>query len=485
VDGQKNCLGIYLSKGAATVVCLGPQGRGNNILGCFSVSVENMDQQNAGVGISEVVSLIVEGCAEKIPMFANCQVAVALDCAMFMQHNIHSEFSDPKQIAATVRFDTEEAVAIDISEFAIAFKTISSGQAGTKLGVFTAEQKILSEIIVSLQSHNIDPVSIEPDINSLARFINRNISVAAEQVPFFGVLSGSRGYFIISSEAQKISVMRTLLVGSAQDRSDLLAREILVTSALVEGGQPINCLKVFDSAGSVDYQQLGEKLGIETSALDLSESTAAEGNVDAVGLAIACGAAYSAMEKSQSINFRNDFMPYQGKKARMEKTLKILGVSIAVIMLAVGLYLQLQLVGKNRPRRMVLDKLAQQYATIMLGKKLSAGADPVKEFQKELRRIRAAKSGQLSITGQASVSAKLTRLLEAFNKCAKETDLNIESISITAKSISIIGDTAARGNKNTLKLFEAITSVGLDIPQKSFSSKAGRDNFRITIVPKE
>ena len=50
---------------------------------------------------------------------------------MFMQHNVHSKFNDPKQIAATVRFDAEEALATDISDLAIAFKITSSNQAGS------------------------------------------------------------------------------------------------------------------------------------------------------------------------------------------------------------------------------------------------------------------------------------------------------------------------------------------------------------------
>ncbi len=43
---SKNYLGIYLSKGTATVVCLGSQGGTSNVVGCFSVSVEQHQQAN-------------------------------------------------------------------------------------------------------------------------------------------------------------------------------------------------------------------------------------------------------------------------------------------------------------------------------------------------------------------------------------------------------------------------------------------------------
>jgi hypothetical protein len=130
-------LGIYLSKDTATVVCLGSQGRNRSVLGCFSVSAEEREKQNP----QALARLIAEGCAERGLKFS--EAAVALDCAMFMQHNVHSEFKDAKQIAATVRFDTEEAVSTDISDVAVAFEITSSDETGSELTVFTAERKMI------------------------------------------------------------------------------------------------------------------------------------------------------------------------------------------------------------------------------------------------------------------------------------------------------------------------------------------------------
>ncbi|GAI37340.1 unnamed protein product, partial [marine sediment metagenome] len=150
----QNYLGIYISRDTATVVCLALIGRGEKVLGCFSVSVEEQEQANLQV----LAGLIAQGCAQRKLGFS--EVTVALDCAMFMQHSVHSEFNDPKQIAATIRFDTEEALATDITNVALAFEIASAGQAGSELNVFTAQQKILSEVLLSLQQHNFDPVTI-------------------------------------------------------------------------------------------------------------------------------------------------------------------------------------------------------------------------------------------------------------------------------------------------------------------------------------
>ena len=479
MEGQ-NYLGIYLSKDTATVVCLGLQGRDRNVLGCFSVSMEGQEERNQQV----LARLIAEGCAERELEFS--EVAVALDCAMFMQHNVRSEFSEPKQIAATIRFDAEEAFSTDITDVAIAFKITSRDQSGSELTVFTAERKILSDVLLSLQSNNIDPVTIEPDINCLSRFILQNVSLPEDLYSLFGMLSQRSGYFIGFAGSQKTPAVRTFLVNPAQDRGDLLAREVPLTAALVGTGEPINYLRVFDSTDSVNYQQLSEKLGIEAASVDLAESAGTNPEVladcaDAVDFAIAYGAALAHLEKVQSVNFRNDFNPFQGKRVQLQKALKFASCSVSVLVLAVGLYFQLQLLHKNKYRSQLREKFEKQYSAVMLGEKPPAKSSPAKKLAGELRRIRDIEGGRLSATGEESMLAKLTLVLESFNKCASQTKLNVDKISITAKSIRIEGNTSSRSN--TLKLFKAIKDK-LEILQYRYDLKGGRDNFTLTVVPK-
>ncbi len=496
MEGQ-NYLGIYLSKHTATVVCLGSQGQQRNVLDYFSVSVEEQKQADTSGGVPELANLIAQGCAERGLKFS--EVAVALDCAMFMQHNVHSEFNDPKQIGATIRFDTEESLATDITDIAITFKITSSDQAGSTLAVFTARQKVLSEIILSLQSNNIDAVSVEPDVNCLSRFICQNVPLPEDLRPLFGILSQRNGYFIApqparAAEPQKQPLMpstrmRTFLVGPRQNRCELLAREIPVTATLFEDGEPINYLKVFDSSDTVNHQQLSEKLGIEAGEVDLAEAAAISPDVladcaDKVDFAIAYGAALAGLEKVHSINFRNDFMPYQGRKIRLQKTLKFIGISVVCLAIALGLHFQLQLLQKNRPRSLLRSRFAKQYSDVMLGNKLPAKfKDAVKKLKSEVRRIENVKKGQLSATGELSVAAKLTKVLEAFNSCAAQTNLKIETISISAKTIRIVGDTSSR--KNTLKLRKSIEKSRLKILKDTLELKGGRDVFSITVVPKK
>jgi len=484
----RNYLGIYLSKDRATVVCIG-SGAGN-VLGCFSVSTEEQQEQNQQ---QTLAALITQTCNEKIPMYRNSEVAVALDCAMFMQHNMHSEFNNPKQIAATVRFDTEEALATDISDVAIAFQINSSGEGGSDLTVFTAKRKILSDILLSLQGNNIDPVTIEPDVNSLSRFIYQKISPpeSRDGATLYGLLSSRRGYFVTCRKSQKVSTLRTFLINPTQDRNELLTRQVLITTNLSETSEPINFLKVFDSTNSVSHSAIGG-LGIETEDISLTESARIESKsltdcADPVDFAIAYGTALAYLEKAQSINFRNDFMPYQAKKLRMQKALKFLSISVTVLLVAVGLYFQVQLLKVNRDRASLADKLFKpQYLAVMPGTKELPDkfSEAVRKLGSELRRIRDVRSGLISIKGEESVSSKLTWVLEAFNKCAAQTDLNIDSVSITTKSISITGDTSNVASTQKLRVALIERKLG-NLQERISPTKSGRNSFSITIVPEK
>jgi hypothetical protein len=478
VEGQ-NYLGIYLSNSGATVVCLGSQGRA--VLGCFSVALEQRGESGAGADMSELARLAAEGCAQR--QFKFSDVAVALDCAMFMQHNVHSEFSDPKQIAQTVRFDTEEALSTDIADVAVAFKVASTDQSGSQLTVFTAQRQVLSDVILALQNNGMDPITVEPDVNCLSRFVSRNVSLPEDSSCLFGALSRRNGYFVGFGKSRQAPVVRTFLIAPPQDRNHLLARQILLTTGLLGGDGPVKCLKVFDSAGTVDCRQLTEKLGIEAAGIDLADCAGADpqlldGCADVVDFAVAYGAALAHLEKLQNVNFRNDFMPYQGGKLRLQKTLKFLSVSISILMAALGMYVTSQLLQTNKYQSRLRGKFRPQYSAVMLGQKPPrAIKDAKRKLGSTARRIKSQKEGLIS---DEDISAKLRLVLEAFNRCAAKTKLNIDSISITSKTIRITGDTSSR--RNTLTLRREIARAGLGNVHESFErTKSGREGFRITI----
>jgi hypothetical protein len=476
-----NHLGIYWSRNKATVVCLAPPGRERKVLDCFSVSVDGAEQ-----GQQALADRVVQMCRQRKVKFTD--VGVALDCASFMQHVVHSEFSDPKRIAATVRFDTEEALATDISEMAVSFRIASTGEEGAHLDVFTAQRATLSDILLSLQSHRIDPVAVDPDVCCLARYLVEygQPPEPSEQSTLYATLSDSRGYLVMMSGARQAAVLRTFLLGSAQERTAVLARETLVTTALADTAHPVARLCVFDAQGGLRTESLQEGTGLRVSACDpaalagVNSGDIREG-VNGVDFALACGAALAPAEKVNSVNLRNDHMPYLGRKRVVQNAVRRFSIAMTILLLAVGVFFHSQLIRVNKQRENLRDKLELDYLAVMPGEtKLPAMMKQgVDKLGSTLRRLQNDKTGVLE---QGSIAAKLTLVLRAINGCARQTDLNIRSIAITGTSITVNGDTSSRDATINV-MGAAMEKVGLKIDRQSVSTEGGRDTFSITLVP--
>jgi hypothetical protein len=87
---------IYPSRNGATVVSLGVRAR--QTLPPVTSFVVTADD-NTERPFDALAAMISQGCiARKLEL---SKVCVAVDCAMFMEHNIHSEFTDPQKITAT------------------------------------------------------------------------------------------------------------------------------------------------------------------------------------------------------------------------------------------------------------------------------------------------------------------------------------------------------------------------------------------------
>ena len=482
-----NFLGIYLAKDRATVVCLDVQGSERKLVGCFGVLPEQSEQPT----FQALAQRIAAVCAERQIKFTDA--AVALDCAMFMQHSIHSEFSDVRKITQTVHFDTEEALGTDATDVAIAFKINSTDQTGADISAFTAQKQMLSDLLGALQSNNIDPFSVEPDVSCLARFVCQSASLSGDVRPLFAFLSRRNGYFIspVSSPWQGISPtpatsMRTFLLSPAQNKNEMLTKQFSMTTALLQTGGAVNRLEIFDTADSVRCDDIAKKIAIETNRIDITglaklSADAIADCPDAVEFAIAYGAAIAQLDGSHGTNFRGDFMPYQGKKMRLQQTLKFFAVAAVILMFAVGLYGLMQALQFNQYRAKLGAKFAKDFSAVMFGEKMpSKTKEATRKISTALRRIKEAQKG-FSLTGEEAVAAKLALVLQALNKCAATTGLNIETVSITDKMITLNGDTPSP--ENTLKMFEALKQTGLNVLQQRISTDGGRSTFGVTVEP--
>jgi hypothetical protein len=281
--------------------------------------------------------------------------------------------------------------------------------------------------------------------------------------------------------------LRAFLVGPTQDRTALLARETLVTAALAETGDPMGKICVSDASGRLDPQDLGQKVALQVDGCDPTDMAEIEGNEidgcpNAVDFAVAYGAALPRLGKDASVSFRNDHMPFLGKKMRVQKAVRFLSVCLAILLLSVGIYFQAKLIRVNRQRAAIRDKLESDYLAVMLNKRKlpSTMKDAAKDVEGELRRVMRGKSGEW--TDQASVPAKLEQVFRAVNSCARQTDLNLRSVSISS-TIIMNGDTSSRSNQRAV--LDALEKVGLKRLSEGISDKEGRVVFTATLEPQK
>ena len=129
------------------------------------------------------------------------------------------------------------------------------------------------------------------------------------------------------------------------------------------------------------------------------------------------------------------------------------------------------------------NKFARDYADVTLER---LGADvsinkAVRNLGELFRRVKAEKTG-LDPTHK-SISSNLTLVLKASNTCAAQTDLKIDSLTVTDENVIIAGSVARRQDRQTL--FDAIRKGNLEIAQEAYDQTGGRETFHITVRPKK
>lgn len=482
---QNRCLGIYVEADKATVVLAAKTGGQIEIAEQFCVPIA--EQQP--FSFAQAAKDIAAACQEKQLAFTD--IAVALDCRFYRQQTLHSEFTEPKQIAQTVKFDAEESLAINAAEAAVSFEIASRGLSGSEVSVFAVQAAIMSEIILSLQNNKLDPVIVEPDSVCLRRILQL-VSGPDGSKPIWAALSENKCFIIspppLGSEGSPQSgnsAVRAFL-SRGSNRSNSLAREIIFTAASNAAAEEADKIKVLDFQSAVDLALLSQQTGKEAEIFDPSEviiSKAQENNCGKLDVIIAAGAAAGVLGKAEKVDFRPFFLPFQGKKEAFEKTVKLASISFAILFIALGAFFYVQYFKINRYSSRLMKKFRSEYAIAMTGARFNRSSEAVRGLKSEINRIKDVKNGILSATGEDSVEAKLAYFFEALNSVPPGVDIEIEKITINAGSMVVSGNTSSRGY---LEVFAAVDRhPKLKRGSSTYQAKENRDYFRISIETKQ
>ncbi|GAI95176.1 unnamed protein product, partial [marine sediment metagenome] len=263
---------------------------------------------------------------------------------------------------------------------------------------------------------------------------------------------------------------------TAQDRNDLLTRQITLTTAAIEDDRQPTSIKIYDSSNNVDPQLLSQRLGFQIENIDLTALISVEPNAlsdcsDKVAFAAAAGAAISLTDKTPVVDFRAVFSPFEGKKQKIQQNVKVVGICAAICLLAFGAYFQKKLINANIPRKQRRTVFEKDYIAVLPGSKELPDrfSEALRRLNKEKDRLERYEKGRIDAEGEKTISAKLTMTLEAFNKCAKKTNLQIDSVNITSKYIRLTGSTS--NYQNTMELRKALVESNLNILQDELFPK--------------
>jgi hypothetical protein len=474
---QNKHLGIYIAPDKATVVLAGKTGSGVEIAQQFSIALP----AGGPFSFAQTAADIASACQEKQIVFGD--IAVALDCKLYRQQLLHSEFTEYRQIAQTIKFDAEEALAVNAADTAIAFEPASKGLSGTEVSVFAVGASVVSAIITAMAANKLDPVSIEPDSICLRRIIEQITEQNEDLKVMWMVLSEKKCFIVSPPLAGGKAQIRAFVTAESQNKTNLAAREIMLTTASAAGNKDIQKVLIYDSTGKVDIAELSRDISVPVEPFGteqvITSLIAPSSEVDNLDVMIAAGAAAGLLTKCERIDFRPDFMPYQGKKEILEKGIKMLSFCLLLLFVVVGVYLHMQYYKTSSYRNKLNEKFKAEYSIAMPGAKFVSSRDAAGKLKREINKIKDVRSGLLSAAGDDSVEAKLTFLFEAVNSVPKNIDVDIEKIAVTTKTMTITGSTSSQGH---LQLFGAVDKhPKLVKANATYEGKDNRDHFRLTI----
>jgi Tfp pilus assembly PilM family ATPase len=227
---QRGCLGIYIGSDRLTAAVVSKTAAGWQIQYALCVQAEAGQE----VSYAALADALAKKLAERQIVFS--EAAAAIDGTLFRSQSVHSEFTDAKQIAQTIKFDAEEVLSVDAAETAVAFEIISKGANGSEATVFASSASRVSNIITAFgQQKGLDPVTIEPDTICFRRFIDEIFSRPADSRTIWAGLSRTNCYVIMPTPAKGRANVRGFLTLPNQDKAALLTREITMMLAAGAG----------------------------------------------------------------------------------------------------------------------------------------------------------------------------------------------------------------------------------------------------------
>jgi len=470
---EKGSLGIYLAPDKAVAVWTSSEGA---VLHKFCIEPDT--QEPSGIALQAARAAARQG-------FAFDEVFMAVDCSCFTQYNLNSEFDDYRQIDSTIKFDVEEAAATDAMNLAVTFEITGKETVGSSVTVYTADRQRLTDILLDTQEGGLDPTVIEPDAVALTRALAQTMPLSERTDSLFVILSPSNCY-MIRPHADFAPMVRTFLISGKSNVEAALAREILMARAAGESRGPVTSVVLIGAGKSIDTAQLAQRTGLQVKTESPEKSllrSTDDGSIACHEFLIAYGSALAARSRAGRVDFRRDFMPFQGQRKIMEGSLRVLSISLTVLLIAVGAFFQFKAFGLNDKAAELDEKALKEHKAVMYGKSPRVGQTPSSNLRREVNLASSSEKGA-GFGDATSIPARLTFFLQAVNGTQPNVDIMIDQITVTGRSMKVKGSTNSRAG--TMALLNQIrTHARITLGSERIAADGGRDGFDITIDPRK
>lgn len=461
-------IGIYITRKSAQVAVVHSHGHSYQLRESFCVSAEESDSSLGAMIVAKLCEMQIDA--------HECNVAI--DSSMFTQHNLYSDFVDVRQISQTIDSDAEEAMGMDVGDYAITFSLINKYSNGSRVNVFAANKADIKQIILDLSSNGLDPVTVEPDAVCLGRCLCGDVKLGDGNWAF-AIFSQETCYICLDTAKANQPYVRSILCNSSVDKLKLLARELPRTFGMPGLDQKtktvfvnqINEVSDFAASASLEVKDVFENLANTAGVLAQQEPS--------ISVSIAAGAAMVNFVRCPLIDFRKRFMPYQGRKKVMEFSLRIIGIAVAIFLLALAFNSTSTYLKIGSGVKEIEAKIKSEYSSAMKGRRISSA--PAKDLKSELSKLKRIKSGDSS-GDDTSVPARVLQVLEAINKTQSGIGLKIKTVSVSESSVRVDGSTSSRGNTQKL-LAEFRKHKKLKVAQETLKQVGPEDTFMITLEP--
>lgn len=473
---EKGSLGIYLAPDKAVAVWISSGGEAS-VLHKFAVAPNA--EEPAAMATQAARAAARAG-------FAFDEVFAAVDCSYFTQYNLTSEFDDYRQIDSTIKFDVEEAAAADAVNLAVAFEITGKESVGSAVTVYTADRQRLTDILLDLQEGGLDPTVIEPDIVTLTRSLTQTAGFAERTDALFIVLS-EKNCYMLRPQTGFAPIVRTFFLPAGDAAENALAREILLARASTESKNPINAIVLIGNMRGIDSAHIAERTGLKVTAespeKSLVRSMIPDDQIACHELLIAYGAALAARNRAGRVDFRHDFMPYQGQRRVMEGSLRVISISMTVLLLAIGIFFLSRTLRMRGYAGRVEENNVAEYKAVMFGKNPPAAPRmPSSALKTEYTRVKNIEDG-IGLGDDKSIPARLTFFLEAVNSTPANVDIVIQQITVTSRSMKVKGDTNSQPGTMAL-LNEIKKHPRIALGSERIAADGSRYVFEITIDSK-